>query len=150
VAMDTVTQGTGLERTSAAVVRRVFEALTTGDVVAVEEFISSDYIDHDTPGGKGLLSGDGHARFREEVEWLHRVLEDAAFEKQEVIAADDRVVVRGVMRAKHVGRLLGIAPMGQQIEICQVHIFRLAGDKVAEHRSVWGELSLLLQLGAWP
>jgi predicted ester cyclase len=146
--MDTVTQGTGLERTSVAVVRRVFEALTTGDVVAVEEFVSSDYIDPETPGAGGRLSADGHARFREGVAWLHRVFGDVAFEEQEVIAAGDRVVVRGVMRARHVGRLLGIAAAGRRVEVHQVHIFRLAGDKVVAHRAVWGEFGLLLQLVA--
>jgi predicted ester cyclase len=81
---------------------------------------------------------------------LHRVVGDVAFEEQEVIAANDRVLVRGLMRGKHLGRLLGVAPTGRQIEISQVHIFRLAGDMVAEHRATWGELSFLLRLVAWP
>lgn len=75
---------------------------------------------------------------------------DVEFEEQEIIAVDDRVVVRGVMWARQVGRLLGIAPAGQQVEVHQVHIFGLAGGKVAEHRAVWAEFSLLLQLGAVP
>ena len=50
------------------------------------------------------------------------------------------------MRGKHVGPLLGFAPTGKQVEVHQVHIFRLNGDKVAEHREVWAELSLLVQL----
>jgi hypothetical protein len=40
VAMDTVTQGIGLDRHSVAVVRRVFEALPTGDMSAVNELIA--------------------------------------------------------------------------------------------------------------
>jgi predicted ester cyclase len=150
VAMDTVTQGTDLDGKNVSAVRRLLEALTTGDVVALEEFISPDYIDHETPGVDHGGSAHGYAQFRESVGWLHRVFADVEFEEQEIISVDDRVVVRGVMRARQVGWLLGIAPAGQQVEVHQVHIFRLAGHKVAGHRAVWAEFSLLLQLGAVP
>lgn len=150
MATDTATQRTDGDRKNVGAVRRALKALTTGDIVADEEFISADYVNHDTPGADHGRSARGHTRFREHVGWLHRVFANVEFEEQEVIAADDRVVVRGVMRARQVGRLLGIAPAGQQVEVPQVHIFRLVGDKVAEHRTVWAELSLLLQLGAVP
>lgn len=138
MATDTATQRTDGDRKNVGAVRRALKALTTGDV------------NHDTPGADHGRSARGHTRFREHVGWLHRVFANVEFEEQEVIAAGDRVVVRGVMRARQVGRLLGIAPAGQQVEVPQVHIFRLVGDKVAEHRAVWAELSLLLQLGAVP
>ena len=65
-----------------------------------------------------------------------------------MIAVNDRVVVRGVMRGRHAGQFLGIAPTGRRVEVHQVHIFRFTGDKVAEHRAMWGEFHFLLQLGA--
>jgi hypothetical protein len=78
--------------------------------------------------------------------WLHGVFADLEFEEREVIAADDRVVVRGVMRGRHVGPLLGVAPPGRSVEIPQVHIFRLADARIVEHYELWSELSVLMQL----
>ena len=40
-----------------------------------------------------------------------------------MIAVNDRVVVRGVMRGRHAGQFLGIAPTGRRVEVHQVHIF---------------------------
>jgi len=50
------------------------------------------------------------------------------------------------MGGRHVGRVLGMPPTGQRVEIHQVHVFRLAGGRLVEHRALWGELSLLVQL----
>lgn len=79
--------------------------------------------------------------------WLHGVFADLEFEEREVIAGDDRVVVRGVMRGRQVGPVLGVAPTGRSVEIPQVHIFRLADTRIIEHYEIWSELSVLLQLG---
>ena len=88
------------------------------------------------------------AGFRESACWLRRAFSDLIFEEREVIAAGDRVVVRTMMRAKHVGRFLRVPPTGSVIAVNQVHLFRLPGGKVTAHEELWGELSLLLQLGA--
>ncbi len=144
--------GTGMRtadhkaNTNVRTVERVFTALTTGNIVNADELISPLYLDHEAPVADIARSLGGAAQFRESIRWLHRVFADVEFEEQELIAADDRVVVRGVMRGRHVGRLLDIAPKGKRVEVHQVHIFRLAGGKVVEHRALWGELSLLAQL----
>ncbi len=131
-------------------VRRLFTALTTGDVVGVDEFVNPHFLDTEALDAHGPHPRRGPARFRQSVRWLHRVFADLAFEEREVIAMDDRVMVRGVMRGRHVGQVLGIAPTGKHVEVHQIHIFRLAGEKVVEHRAMWGELSLLVQLRAVP
>jgi predicted ester cyclase len=148
---ETVVRGSDLEvNANVSTVRRVFIALTTKEAVAADEFISPRYLDHDAPGPDDATSLVGPAQFRASIGWLHRKFADLTFEEHEVIAVDDRVVVRGTMRGTHVGALLGIAPTDTRVEIQQVHIFRLDAEKVVEHRALWGELSLLAQLCAVP
>lgn len=126
-------------------VRRFFKALTTGDVSSADEFVGPRYVDHEAPP-VGAGSPSGPAQFRASVQWFHRVFADVKFDESEVIAVGDRVVVRGTMGGRHVGPLLGIAPMGKPVQVHQVHLFRLADDQVVEHRALWGELSLLAQI----
>jgi nogalonic acid methyl ester cyclase/aklanonic acid methyl ester cyclase len=127
-------------------VRRAFHALLTGNAVGVDEFVSPHYLDHDAPGADEARPGRGPAAFRDGIGWLHGILANLEFHEQELLAVSDRVMVRGVMRGKHVGRVLGLAPTGKRVEVHQVHVFRLAGGKLVEHRAFWGELSLLVQL----
>lgn len=136
--------------TNIRTVRRAFKALTSGNVGGGDEFVSPDYFDHEAWDAAGAPPRRGPDQFCQSVEWLHHVLADPEFEEREVIAAGGRVMVRGVMRGRHVGPLLGIAPTGECVEIHQMHIFRLAGQQVVEHRALWGELSLLAQLGVVP
>ena len=147
--MDTVMQiGDFVANANVRTVRRLLRALVEGNAVGGDAFVSPDFLDHDAPGANNSPPRHGSVQFREGVQWIHRVFADLEFEEREVIAVDDRVVVRGVMRGRHTGCLLGIAPTDRCVEIHQVHIFRLTGHKVVEHRAVWGEFHLLLQLGA--
>jgi predicted ester cyclase len=136
-------------RVNVETVRRLFAALSTGDLTEADEFVAPCYGD-----GEGCERGSlssplrGVAGFRESAGWLRRAFSDLIFEEREVIAAGDRVVVHTTMRARHVGRFLLVPPTGSAIAVNQVHLFRLAGGKVTAHEELWGELSLLLQLGA--
>ena len=147
--MDTVMQiGDFVANANVRTVRRLLRALVQGNAVGGDAFVSPDFLDHDAPGANNSPPRRGSVQFRQSVQWIHRVFANLEFEEREVIAVDDRVVVRGVMRGRHTGCLLGIAPTDRCVEIHQVHIFRLTGHKVVEHRAVWGEFHLLLQLGA--
>ena len=147
--MDTAMQiGDFVATANVRTVRRMLRALVEGEAVGGDAFLSPDFIDHDAPGADNSPSRRGAIQFRESVQWIHSLFADLEFEEQEVIAVNDRVVVRGVMRGRHVGHLLGITPTGRRVQVQQVHIFRLTANKVAEHRAMWGEFHLLLQLGA--
>jgi predicted ester cyclase len=148
--MAAVEQVSGHEaRVNVEAVRRVFAALSSGDLTRADEFVAPCY-----DGGEECERRDlpsplrGVAGFRKNASWLRRAFSDLNFEEREVIAAGDRVVVHTTMRARHVGRFLLVPPTGSVIAVNQVHLFRLAAGKVTAHEELWGELSLLLQLGA--
>jgi predicted ester cyclase len=95
----------------------------------------------------GLSCGGG---FGEALPSFRGAFADLRFDEEDVVAADDRVVVSCVLRGVHRGEFMGVPPTGHPIAVRQVHFFRVADGAVIEHRIVRDDLSLLLQVGALP
>ena len=68
----------------------------------------------------------------------------------EVIAHDDRIVVRFTLNGTHGGDFQGIPPTGRAITIPGITILRFAGGRCVERWSQADFLGLLGQLGAFP
>jgi nogalonic acid methyl ester cyclase / aklanonic acid methyl ester cyclase len=118
-------------------VRRMFEAFNTRDLSRADEFVSADDLNHEALDDEDERSKRrGPAEFKASVNWLCQAHSDLHFEEQELVAAGDKVVVRTVMSGKHTGEFMGIPPTGKRLAVQQLHIFRIASGKVAEHRAV--------------
>jgi predicted ester cyclase len=79
---------------------------------------------------------------------LHSTFEEVVIDVEDLIVAQDRVVARVRLTATHVGELEGIPATGRRVETEHVHIWRVAGQRLAEHWVVRDDLGTLLQLGA--
>ena len=69
---------------------------------------------------------------------------------EDLIAEDDKVVMRFLITGTHQGTFMGAPATGVKIHVTGISIFRLAGGKIVEH---WGEedsLGWMQQLGALP
>jgi predicted ester cyclase len=58
----------------------------------------------------------------------------------DLLAEDDRVVLRVTCRGTHQGEFQGIAPTHRRVAFTGIVIYRVAGGKIAES---WGELDFL-------
>ena len=117
-----------------AIIRRLFARVDTGGDEFVDEFYSSEYVDHTPSSVRGLAPGrDGlkqaFAIFRRGFPDVRHVIED-------VIAAGDRVVVRLRAEGTHSGELFGIPASGQRVSQAAIVIYRLAGGKIIERWSM--------------
>jgi predicted ester cyclase len=66
-------------------------------------------------------------------------LSDVSFEIEDMIAEEDKVVVRGTARAIHDrGEWLGMAPTGNRLKETVIDIFRVEKGKIVE---LWSESS---------
>ena len=110
---------------------------------AVDRFIHPDCIDH---RGSGRAPG-GRDGFRKVVGWLNSGFADLSITPQDVIAADDKVVVRTRFTALHIGTFQGVAPTQQTVDFEQIHIFRIEGGMVTEHWMCMDELTAFSQIG---
>ena len=69
---------------------------------------------------------------------------------EDLIAVEDKVVVRNTFRGTHQGEWLGIAATGTQVTFTGSIIVRLTGGKIEEHLVNFDALGVLQQIGAIP
>ena len=137
------------ETTSIRVVREALEALNTGDVSRVHEFISPEYFNHESQVDPVRSKLRGPEEFIDTVKNLRSAFADLHYEEQETIASGDKVISIVNVTGKHVGNFFGIvAPTGHDISYQGVHIYRIGEDgKIVEHRAIRDDLTFMMQLG---
>jgi steroid delta-isomerase-like uncharacterized protein len=130
-----------------AIVRRfVEEAQSRGNISAVDQFLTADFVDHSPFFGLPPT--------REGVKQLFTMLRTAFPDLQATIhdqvAERDKVVTRKTFYCTHQGELLGIPATGKQVAIDVIDILQLAGGKITDHWAVVDLLGLMQQLGIIP
>jgi steroid delta-isomerase-like uncharacterized protein len=123
------------------------EFLNQGNVDLVKEIIASEYVEHEQLP-PGVPQG------REGVEMittmLHTGFPDFRATIEDIIAEDDRVMVRMTWSGTQTGEFMGMPPSGKAMSIAIVDIFRLAEGKIVEHWGVMDMMGMMQQLGAMP
>jgi len=131
-----------------AILRRMYEEIhNKGNLAAADEFVASEFVDHNPPG-PGVPPGpegvkQGLGMFRAAFSDFHATIED-------MIAEGDKVVARLTITGTHKGEFMGIAPTGKQVTVGVIDIVRIAGGKMVER---WGQedmLGMMQQLGIVP
>lgn len=129
--------------TNETVVRRFFaELVGNGDLVVADEILAPDYVRHD-PASPDVFGPEGFKAFISEV---RRAFPDLAVEIHDLIATDDRVVVRATERGTHEGWWADYEPTGQHIEVDGIVIHRLEDGRIAETWAVWDTACMETQL----
>jgi steroid delta-isomerase-like uncharacterized protein len=128
-------------------VRRLFEEVwNQGNLAAIDELFAPSYIRYDpaAPEAKGL------AGFKQLVVMLRTAFPDLHFTLEEVIAEDDKVMTRALLRGTHRGEYLGIAPTGKPVAVMGMVVLRVTQGKFQEGWLMMDNLGLLQQLGMVP
>jgi steroid delta-isomerase-like uncharacterized protein len=116
-----------------AIVRRVYEIVSTGDFEQAAEIVDQDAPDNE------LLPHDPPARlidtFKGTFSEAREGFPDLGITIEDVMAEGDRVTARIVMRGTHRGEFQGIAPTGKSVEVRAIDMFRISNGKIVEH---WG------------
>jgi nogalonic acid methyl ester cyclase / aklanonic acid methyl ester cyclase len=136
-----------IEEENVRTVRRAIEALNTGDVSKVNEFISPEYFNHESQASPERAKLRGPDEFKDTVKNLRGAFADLRYEEQDIIASGDKVVSIAQVSGRHVGNFFGIEPTGKSFTYTAVHIHRLANGKIVEHRAVRDDLRFMWQLG---
>jgi steroid delta-isomerase-like uncharacterized protein len=129
-----------------ALVSRIWdEVWNSGDLEACVSIFSPDYVGH-LPGMTAPVRGP--AEFRQLVDVYRTAFPDVHLSVEDVLGAQDRVVVRWVSRGTHLGPMMGMPPSGRKMEIMGISIFRIADGLVAEEWEGFDTMSMMQQLGA--
>ena len=127
-------------------IRRWIEAWNTKDMDAAVELLAPDYVRHDA----NLPEVVGPQAQREFLAGVFGAFPDLDLKPDQLIAEDNLVTVRHVVRGTHRGEFLGVPATGRVVTFQAVDIFRLTGNKIVEQWVIIDALGLLQQLGAIP
>ncbi len=105
----------------------------------IDEYVAPDVVFH-APVPTGLT---GEQAFRQVWTVLLRAFPDLHVANDDVIAEDDKVVIRNTVTGTHLGEYRGVPPTGKSVRYNEIFILRFAGGRIAE---VWGVVDVYAQL----
>lgn len=131
------------EQLNTTAARGVLDAISNGDLVALEGLLATDYRAHD-PANPREVAG---------TEAFKRILSafttgfDLTFTVDDQMAEGDLVVTRWTCRGRHIGEFMGLPATDKNVEVTGTTIMRFKDGKVREEWWQWDNLGLLRQLG---
>jgi len=130
---------------SKAVVSRLYEEVFGHwDFGVLDELIGADFIGHGTPPGTPA----GPAGVKQFYTGMRSAFPDIRYTVDDLVAEDDKAVVRWTWRGTHQGEYYGIPATGRQVAVTGIAIYRVRGGKCVERWVAVNLLGLLRQLGA--
>jgi len=127
--------------------QRFVEFINTASETLAEELISHNAIFH-VPGQLEPMRGPvGYLAI---IGMMREGFPDIQWTIEEMVAEDDKVAARFVMRGTHQGVFFGVPPSGKKIMVQAMNFYRLLDGKFVEERGQPDMLGLLQQIGAVP
>ena len=117
-----------------AMVRRLLEAINTGNMDVVDELFTPEVAGQAKQGFTAFRSG--FPDWREEI--------------VDVVAEEDKLMGRFKCSGTHRGEMMGIAPTGRHMEVDEVYFLRVQEGKFVEFWGLEDNLSRMRQLGLLP
>jgi steroid delta-isomerase-like uncharacterized protein len=130
-----------------ATVRRfVDEVQSGGNIDAIDELCSPEFVNHSAP--PGVPSNCEGVKLVTAM--FRQAFPDSYFTVEEMVAEGDKVATRKTFHGTHQGEFMGIPPTGQQVSIGLIDIVRIADGQVVEHWSMGDNLGMMRQIGVLP
>jgi serine phosphatase RsbU (regulator of sigma subunit)/ketosteroid isomerase-like protein len=133
------------EEKNKALVRRFLEAHAKGDLGAMEEMLSPDFVNHNLLPGQEPVRKTRKGYLQSTAEY-HGAFSGSRYVIEKQVAERDEVVTTFTARATHDrGEWLGLMPTGREFEAHLILIHRIVGGKIAEEWSQGSGLADLTQ-----
>jgi steroid delta-isomerase-like uncharacterized protein len=133
------------EENKAIVLHHWEEAVNKGNMDLIDEIFAPDFVAHEAD--QDIRGPEGVRQFilmlRVGFPDLHVIVED-------VVAEEDKVVVRWVASGTHQGDLMGLPPSGKRVSVAGITISRFEGGKLAEEWELYDTMGMMQQLDAIP
>jgi steroid delta-isomerase-like uncharacterized protein len=134
------------EQNKAKATRFIHEVLNTGNLGALSEFMAADYVEQAAPPGLPPTS-EGVGLF---FAMLRQTFPDFQYTIEDVVAEEDKVVLRVTGHGTMQGALMAMPATGQHADWAEIHIARFRNGMMVEHWAVIDQMSMLQQLGLMP
>src|SRR5215217_4757111 len=121
------------EEKNKALVRRFVQAQWKKDLVALEEMMAPDFVDHSVLPDQGTTRED----YLQDVAEDQAASSDAQLSIEDQMAEDDRVITRLAIHGSHDQEMFtGVPPTGVELKFTGIIINRVVGGKIVEE---WSE-----------
>lgn len=130
-----------------ALVRAWYEAISAGDVEALDEFLAPEVVRH---GGGAIPDSLGPADIQRNFALYFAAFPDLQSDIQQMVADGDLVAVRAIEHGAQQGDFLDIPATGNDATWSIFTIYRIECGTIAEYWSQVDDLGRLQQLGAIP
>ena len=131
-----------------ALARRFLEARGKGDLDAIEQMMTPDFVDH-TLAPSQEPDREGYKR---QVAEYAAAFSNLTYTIEDQVAGADKVVTRFTVSGTHDRReLMGVAPTGKEATNMAIAIHRIVGGKIAEEWGVGTSISEVREgfVGRW-
>jgi steroid delta-isomerase-like uncharacterized protein len=130
--------------------RLLEESFNEGKVELIDQLVAPDAVNHDPATPAAMRGLRGPEVLKRTAGMYRAAFPDVRITVDDVIAADDKVVLRWHSEGTHRGELAGLAPTGAHGSVTGISIDRWKDGKVVEAWAEWDNLGLARQLGAAP
>jgi steroid delta-isomerase-like uncharacterized protein len=132
---------------SREIVQRYFDEVLNGYHTGLaDELFTGDFLFH-FPGSPEPLARAG---WQATSDQFRSAFPDQHTTVDALIAADGDVAARFTFRGSQTGDFMGMPASGRSATMTGMAMFRLEGDRIAEHWVEFDALGLMQQLGAMP
>lgn len=118
-----------LERNKQLVRQMNLEVWNKGDLDAIDDIFTPDFVLHFLPDGSETRGIEG---LRGHVQELHEAFPDWSEDIQRIVAERDLVVIHYVSSGTNQGPWLGEPTTGNRVQVNEMSIFRIEDGRIAE------------------
>ena len=133
-----------VEEQNKEIVNRMWEAWSKGDFETFKELLAPDYVYFVPSRSTTPMSLEETIEL---VKMLHNAFPDITFSIEELIAVEDIVISRFIVRGTHEGEFQGIPATGNKTEVSGIMITRIENGKIVEDKKELDMLGQMMQLG---
>ena len=133
-----------VEEQNKDLVKRMYEAFEKGDFEAYKEAVAPEYVWYLPSRSTKPTSREKTIEFGK---MLRNGFPDFAYSIEELIAVEDRVISRFILRGTHEGEFQGIPATGNKIEVSSILMIRIQNGKIVEFKEELDQLGMMMQLG---
>ena len=123
---------------------KMMEAWGKGDFETYKALLAPDFRFHYPSNNPNPMSVEDLIDF---AKMYRKAIADISWSLEEIIAAEDKIVMRFIERGTHVGEFMGVPATDNKYETSGILISRIENGKVAEQREDFDMLGLMQQLG---
>src|ERR687890_1998389 len=135
-----------IEENKALVRRFVDEGQSAGNIDAIDELCSPEFVNHSAPSGMP----PNREGVKQVTAMFRQAFPDSYFTVEDMIAEGDKVATHKTFHGTHEGEFMGMPPTGRRVSMELIDIVRISEGRVVEHWSMGDNLGMMQQLGVIP